>query len=378
VATRKNYPIILNQLKEKIRQARLKAVHAVNNQLLIVYWEIGNTILQQQKSEGWGTKVIDRLAVDLKMEFPDMKGWSVRNIKYMRAFAEAYPDFLIVQQPAAQLATAQKVQQLAAQIPWSHHQVILDKFKEQEQRLFYIQKIVENGWSRNILLQQIETGVHNRQGKVISNFETTLPPMQSDLVKESFKSPYVFDFLDMTEAIQERELEKALIQHLKKFMLELGSGFAYVGNQFNLVVENDDYFLDLLFYNYRLRCFVLFELKIGEFKPEYAGKLNFYINTVNEKIKLRDDKSTIGILLCKTPNKTVVKYSLQGITTPMGVAEYKTLPKEIKKELPAIETLNFELQKEIEIQKKPIQAKKDKLNNLIATKKQPTKRSKKQ
>lgn len=369
MAKQNNYPVVLKELKEKIRQAQLKAVHAVNNQLLSVYWEIGNTILQQQKSEGWGTKVIDRLAVDLKMEFPDMKGWSVRNIKYMRAFAEAYPDFLIVQQPAAQLTPVQKVQQLAAQIPWSHQQVILDKFKSQEQRLFYIQKIIENGWSRNILLQQIETGLHNRQGKAISNFETTLPPMQSDLVRESFKSPYVFDFLDLTQAMQERELEKALIQHLKKFMLELGRGFAYVGNQFNLVVEDDDYFLDLLFYNYRLRCFVLFELKIGEFKPEYAGKLNFYINTVNDKIKNAEDKPTIGILLCKTPNKTVVKYSLQGITTPMGVAEYKTLPKEIKKQLPAIATLELELQKEIELQKKPVETKKDSLKKLMTKKK---------
>lgn len=355
MAKASNYPVILNELKEKIRQARLKAIHAVNNQLLSVYWEIGNTILQQQKAEGWGTKVIDRLAIDLKLEFPDMKGWSVRNIKYMRAFAEAYPDFLIVQQPAAQLNPSQKVQQLAAQIPWTHHQVILDKIKQQQERLFYIQKIIENGWSRNILVHQIESGLHKRQGKAITNFESTLPASQSDLVRESFKNPYVFDFLDMTETIQERELERALTHHLKNFMPELGKGFAYVGNQFNLKVEDDEYFLDLLFYNFRLHCFVLFELKVGAFKPEYTSKLNFYINTVNQEIKGNDDKPTIGILLCKTPNKTVVQYALQGITTPMGVAEYKftkNLPKELKREIPAIDTLTQELEKEIEQQKK--------------------------
>ncbi len=272
------YYSILNGLKEKIRLARQKAAVAVNNEMLSVYWEIGYTILQQQKEEGWGTKVIDRLAVDLKSEFPDMKGLSIRNFKYMRAFAEAYPQF--VQQAAAQIQTTGNqriiiVQQLAAQLPWGHHQVLLDKVKPQQERAFYIKKSIENGWSRSVLLHQIESQLHLRQGNAITNFEQTLPKAQSDLARETLKNPYLFDFLGVGEEIQERELEKALIQHIKKFMLELGRGFAYVGNQYNLVVENDDYFLDLLFYNYHLHRFIIFELKVGDFKPEFTGKLNF-------------------------------------------------------------------------------------------------------
>lgn len=348
------YYNILNGLKEKIRLARQKAAVAVNNEMLSVYWEIGYTILQQQKEEGWGTKVIDRLAVDLKNEFPDMKGLSVRNFKYMRTFAEAYPQF--VQQAAAQIQTTDNqpviiVQQLAAQLPWGHHQVLLDKVKAQQERAFYIKKSIENGWSRSVLLHQIESQLHLRQGNAITNFEQTLPKVQSDLARETLKNPYLFDFLGIGEEIQERELEKALIQHIKKFMLELGRGFAYVGNQYNLVVENDDYFLDLLFYNYHLHRFVIFELKVGDFKPEFTGKLNFYINTVDEQIKGKSDSPTIGVLLCKTPNDTVVKYALKGIDNPMGVAEYeftKALPKQLKGEMPTIKELEQELEKETE------------------------------
>jgi len=350
----KNYYSILEALKEKIRRARQKAAIAVNNELLSVYWEIGNAILQQQKEEGWGTKVIDRLVADLKTEFPDMKGLSVRNLKYMRAFAEAYPQF--VQQAAAQIQSIDNkstiiVQQLAAQLPWGHHQLLLDKIKKTKERDFYIKKAVENGWSRNVLLHQIESSLHLRQGNAITNFEYTLPKPQSDLARETLKNPYVFDFLGVSDEMQERELEKVLIQHIKKFLLELGRGFAYVGNQYNLNVESDEYFLDLLFYNYHLRRFVVFELKVGDFKPEFTGKLNFYINTIDEQIKGKDDNPTIGVLLCKTPNDTVVKYALKGIDTPMGVAEYeftKALPKQLKGEMPTIEELQQELEKETE------------------------------
>jgi predicted nuclease of restriction endonuclease-like (RecB) superfamily len=375
----KNYSKILDSLKSRIINARMRASISLNTELLAVYWEIGNTILQQQESEGWGAKVIDRLAIDLKSEFPDMKGLSLRNIKYMRAFAEAYPDFSIVQVPLAQLKKTKKsnsiaktpsqfVQALLAQLTWYHHITLLDKVKEPETRMFYVQKAIQNGWSRNIMVNQIESKLHKRQGNTINNFETTLPVPQSDLAKETLKNPYVFDFLSMGEEMLERDLEKGLTQHIKKFMLELGRGFAYVGNQYNLNVDNDDYFLDLLFYNYHLHCFVVFELKVGEFKPEYTGKLNFYINTVDAQIKGKNDAPTIGVLLCKTPKETVVKYALQGIKTPIGVADYKlaeALPKQLKGEMPTIAELEAELDKEYKILQKPVDEKLNKLKELV-------------
>lgn len=361
------YQQILNGLKEKIRQARFKAALTANAQLLAIYWEVGKTIMQQENEEGWGAKTIERLSADLRAEFEDMKGLSVRNLRYMREFAKAYPDFSILQPslaklpkvkkaksesdflqvPLAQLPSNEILQASLAKITWYHHITLLDKVKNMEERIFYITKTIENGWSRNMMSLQIENKLFERQGKAISNFENTLPAADSDLAQETFKSPYVFDFLTLNEEAKERDIERALIQHLKKFMLELGRGFSYVGNQFNIVVEDDDYFLDLLFYNIHLKCYVVFELKIGDFKPEFAGKLNFYTNTVNEEIKGKDDKPTIGILLCKTPNKTVVKYSLQGIKTPIGVSDYQlanALPKQLKGEMPTIE----ELEKEIE------------------------------
>ncbi len=392
-----NYHIILSSLKEKIRLARQKTILAVNHELLKVYWEIGYTILQQQKEEGWGKKIISRLAKDLKSEFPDMKGLSERNLVYMQTFAGTWPYYPFSQPPVAQLPGGVKkkknaitqplaaelqgpgkeshaiVQALLAQIPWTHHTIILDKVKAEKERLFYIKKTAENGWSKSVLAMQIESQLHLRQGNAITNFENTLPKAQSDLARETLKNPYLFDFLGLTDEIQERELEKALIQHIKKFMLELGRGFAYVGNQHNLNVEGDDYFLDLLFYNYHLHCFVVFELKVGDFKPEYTGKLNFYINTVNEQIKGKEDASTIGVLLCKTPNDTVVKFSLQGIDTPMGVAEYEftnALPKQLRADMPTIEELEQEVEKEIENLQKPIDEKKNRLQEIIKSIKQ--------
>lgn len=329
------YHIILSELKQKITQARLKTAIIVNAELLNVYWEIGQTILTQQKQEGWGAKIIDTLAIDLKIAFPDFKGFSIRNLKYMRSFAEAYPEFSFVQP-------------MVAQIPWTHHTIILDKVKANEERLFYISKTLEHNWSKNILISQIESNLVKRTGQAITNFESALPQPQSDLAKEILKNPYIFDFLGLGEDIQEKELEKAIIRHLKKFMLELGKGFAYVGNQKNIQVGEDDFFLDMLFYNFHLHCFVVFELKIGDFKPEYAGKLNFYINVVDEQLKSKDDRPTIGILLCKTPNETVIKYALKGITSPMRVAEYKlekSLPKQLRRDMPTIEELEAEIEK---------------------------------
>lgn len=394
----KNYYNILEGLKEKIRITRQKAALAVNRELLQVYWEIGNAILQQQKEEGWGKKIISRLAKDLKSEFADMKGLSERNLVYMQTFAGAWPHYpftlppvalvksegikersTITQPAVAEIETAENeaaviMQQVLAQIPWTHHTIILDKLKTEKERLFYIKKTAENGWSKSVLMAQIESGLYLRQGNAITNFQLTLPKTQSDLATETLKNPYLFDFLGISEEMQERDLEKALIQHIKKFMLELGRGFAYVGNQYNLNVEGDDFFLDLLFYNYHLHCFVVFELKVGEFKPEFAGKLNFYINTINDQIKGSHDKPTIGVLLCKTPNETVVKYSLQGIDAPMGVSEYEltmALPKHLKGELPTIEELEQEIEKEAAVLKKPIDEKRELRKQLLAKIKAP-------
>lgn len=370
----KEYLIILEDLKGKIRKARQKAAIVVNTELLAIYWEIGRTIIQQQQAAGWGKKIISTLSKDLRAEFPDMKGFSERNLVYMQTFANAWPHFPFTQPVVAELKKTSKnenefTQPLVAQIPWAHHIIILTKLSFLEERLFYIKKTAENGWSKSILGLQIESGLHLRQGNAINNFTDTLPKPQSDLARETLKNPYIFDFLGIGGEMHERDIEKALIQHIKKFMLELGKGFAYVGNQYNLKVEEDDYFLDLLFYNYHIHCFVVFELKVGDFKAEYTGKLNLYINTVNNQIRGIDDKPTIGVLLCKTPNKTLVTYSLQGVTTPMGIAEYeftKALPKQLKGELPTIEELEQELEKEIEELKTPSEKRLDKLKQRLA------------
>lgn len=370
-----SYPQILSTLKESIRKARLKVSLTANREMLELYCEIGQTILQQQRLEGWGTKVIQQLAKDLLSEFPDMKGLSLRNLKYMRSFADAYPNFLIVQHAVAQLENQEKyadsqnvaiVQHAVAQLPWGHHCVLLDKLKTIEERLFYLNKTIQNNWSRDVLKLQIESNLYLRQGKSINNFESTLPLPQADLARETLKNPYVFDFLSLGEEIQERDIENALIAHLKKFMLELGRGFAYVGNQYNIKVEEDDYYLDLLFYNTRLHAYVIFELKIGDFKPEFAGKLNFYINAVDSQVKSSVDNPTIGVLLCKTPNKTEVQYALHGINTPLGIAEYKLLPEELKIELPSIEEFEKEFEKEIESIPNPLTQKINQLKDILA------------
>jgi predicted nuclease of restriction endonuclease-like (RecB) superfamily len=307
----KDYGLTLQDLKEKIRQARLRASMIASAQLLQVYWEIGRVILEKQKKLGWGAKIIDRLAADLKVEFEDMKGLSVRNLKYMRAFAEAYPQFVQPSSPKLENTENQKnaivqpaaaqLEKLVGQLPWTHNTVLLDKLPSLDERLFYVQKCIQNGWSKAVLIHQIESNLYSRQGKAITNFELTLPKYQSDLARETFKNPYLFDFLGMEEEIHERELEKALIQHIKKFLLELGRGFAFVGNQRNLIVNGDDFFLDLLFYNYNLHCFVVFELKVGNFIPEYAGKLNFYINTIDQQVKGSYDKPTIWRAIMQNP-----------------------------------------------------------------------------
>lgn len=355
-----NYLQTLSVLKERIRLSRQNAALAVNHELLNVYWEIGNTILQQQKERGWGKNVINQLAADLKTAFPDMKGLSPRNLRNMKVFTATWPEFSIWQPPAAKLKAAEyqeieRIRSLLAKMPWAHHIIIISKTKSKTQRLFYIEQAIKNGWSKSMLLSQVKSQLHLRQGNAITNFEHTLPSAQSDLARETLKNPYLFDFLGIEKEMQEKELERALMVHIKRFLLELGRGFAYVGNQYNLTVEDDEFFMDLLFYNYHLHCFVVFELKAGNFKPEYTGKLNFYINTVDEQIKGKTDSSTIGVLLCKTPNDTVIKYALKGINTPIGIAGYEftnALPKKLEAEMPTVEELEAELEKETRVFKK--------------------------
>jgi predicted nuclease of restriction endonuclease-like (RecB) superfamily len=370
-----NYLNVLSLLKEKIRQVKVKAALQLNTQHLIAYWEIGNFIAQQEKQEGWGAKIVEQLSLDLKMEFEDLKkGLSPRNLRYMRDFALAYPNFLILQQAVAKLENSENeeivdLQQVVAKLPWGHHIVILTKCKTPELRAFYVKQCFVNNWSRNVLSIQIENSLHNRIGNTLNNFKQSLPEQDSDLVNATFKNPYLFDFLSMGEKMHERDLEKALINNLKKFMLELGKGFAYVGNQFNLNVGGDDYFLDLLFYNTHLHCYVVFELKLGEFKPEFAGKLNFYINTIDAQIKKDNDAPTIGILLCKTPNETVIKYALQNVSAPMGIADYQlsdALPNQLKGEIPTIEELEIELDESYEELKTPTRKRLDALKEKIA------------
>jgi len=305
----------------------------VNGELVLLYWQIGREILERQKQQGWGAKVIERLSKDLRSAFPEMRGFSSRNLKYMRAFAELWSD-------------EQFVQQLAAQIPWFHDCVILDKAKTPEEREFYIQKTIENGWSRNALVLQIESRLYERQGKAITNFNLTLPAQQSDLAQNLLKDPYNFDFLTLGEAAHERVLENALLENLRKFLLELGVGFAFVGSQYHLEIGGQDFYIDLLFYHLRLRSFVVIDLKMRSFAPEDAGKMSFYLSVIDDVLRHEQDQPTIGLILCKTKNKVVAEYALRGMTKPIGVSEMQlleALPENLKGSLPTIEELEAEL-----------------------------------
>ena len=329
------YQELLISLKQRIRTSQIRAALAVNRELILLYWQIGREILLRQSQQGWGAKVIARLSQDLQAEFPELKGLSGRNLKYMRAFAEAYPE-------------DEFVQQLVAQIPWGHNVMLLDRVKDSNARLWYAQQVTTNGWSRNILAMQIESQLYQRQGQAVTNFEATLPPDRSDLARATLKDPYVLDFLCLGMEAQERELENALVQHIEKFLLELGAGFAFVGKQFPLEVGGQDFRLDLLFYHLKLRCYVVIELKVDEFKPEYAGKLNFYLSAVDDLLRHPDDEPTIGILLCRSKNGIVAEYALRDINKPMGVAQWtqaltKSLPDPLVSKLPSIAELEAEL-----------------------------------
>jgi predicted nuclease of restriction endonuclease-like (RecB) superfamily len=323
----------LANLKGRIHTAQQRAALAVNRGLVGLYWQIGRDILARQAEQGWGSKVIDRLAHDLRTAFPDMKGFSPRNLKYMRAFAEAWPD-----EPF--------VQEVLAQLPWYHHLALLDKLPGPETRKWYVAKAIEHNWSRNVLVMHIESRLLERSGQAVTNFPATLPAPQSDLACESIKDPYRFDFLGMTDEAQEREIEGALVKHVTEFLLELGAGFAFVGRQVLLNVGGDEFFIDLLFYHLKLRCYVVIELKGGKFKPEHLGQLGFYLTAVDTQVKHPDDGPTIGLLLCKGKNKVVAEYALRNNSQPLGVAEYQlveSLPAELRTSLPSIEQIEREL-----------------------------------
>lgn len=324
-----NYPAFLAELKDRIRSARLRSALSVNRELVLLYWSVGRDILVRQRAAGWGTKVIDRLAADLRRAFPEMKGISARNLKYMRAFAEAWP-------------SQEFVQQVVAQLPWGHNTHLLDTVKSPAEREWYARQAIQNGWSRSVFTHQIEGGLFARQGGALTNFSRTLPAEQSELAQQIIKDPYSFDFLSVAPDMHERDLERGLIEHLRSLILELGKGFAFVGSQYHLEVAGQDYYLDLLFYHLRLRCFVVFELKVEGFKPEFAGKMNFYLSAIDDQLRHRHDQPSIGIILCKDRNEVIVEYALRDMRKPMGVAQYRlspALPEQLKRDLPTVEEL---------------------------------------
>ncbi|WP_310646335.1 PDDEXK nuclease domain-containing protein [Limnohabitans sp.] len=322
------YASSLADLKGRIRSTRVQASLAVNRELVLLYWQIGREILQQRATQAWGSKVLEQLAKDLKAEFPEMRGWSLTNLKYMALFAKAWPEGLIGQQAADQL-------------PWAHNCLLIDKVKDRPTREWYIRKTIEQGWSRSVLELQIETQAHTRFGAAQSNFSSTLPASDSDLAQGLLKDPYTFDFLALTEATNERSIERGLVGQMRQFLVELGVGFAFVGNQYRLEVEGDEFFIDLLFYHVRLHRYVVIELKNTEFKPEYVGKLNFYLAAVDDLV--RDpavDGPTIGLVLCKSKKGAVAQYALRDMGTPMGVSTYRTaLPDAVTDLLPSVQVL---------------------------------------
>lgn len=323
----------LAELKTRIHTAQQRAALAVNRELVRLYWHIGRDILDRQAREGWGAKVIDRLAHDLRTAFPDMKGFSRANLMYMRAFAEAWPDEAIVQQAVGRL-------------PWGHNLVLLTKLKNPDLRLAYAQRAIEHGWSRNVLEIHIETRRLEREGQAITNFTERLPAPDTDLARQSLKDPYLFDFLRLGKEADERAIETALVQHITQFLLELGAGFAFVGRQMHLEVGGDDFFIDLLFYHLKLHCYVVIELKAEKFKPEHLGQLSFYLTAVDAQVKSEQDGPTIGLLLCKSKNKVVAEYALRDKAQPLGIAEYRlleSLPAELRTSLPSIEQIESEL-----------------------------------
>lgn len=344
-----DYSAWLESVKSRIKSARSRAALAVNAELIQLYHSIGSDILERQTRHGWGSKVIARAAADLKAAFPDMKGFSTRNLHYMRLFAEQCPAAPIVQQAAAQLVGKPPVprfgQQAADQLPWFHIVMLITKADPAE-REWYAVHAIAGGWSRHTLQTNLKTRLKQRQGAAVTNFADRLPAPQSALAQETLKDPYLFDFLGLADDAHEREVENALIRHITRFLLELGAGFAFVGRQFRLEVGGDEFFIDLLFYHTRLKCYVVIELKGTAFKPEHVGQLNFYLSAVDSQVKAPDDQPTVGLLLCKSQNRIVAEYALRDTSKPMGIAEYQlleSLPEPLQTNLPSIEEIEAEL-----------------------------------
>ncbi|HWQ72565.1 MAG TPA: PDDEXK nuclease domain-containing protein [Desulfitobacteriaceae bacterium] len=322
------YLEICSDIKNQIRSAQYRAVIGANRELITLYWNIGNVI---NANSEWGNKFIENLARDIKLDFPDTTGFSVRNLKYMAKFSSLYSDIEFVQTVSAQLS-------------WSHNVALLDKVKDDEQRNWYAKKAIENGWSINVMVHQIESMLYKRQvlADKTTNFKTHLANPQSELAQQTLKDPYIFDFVQLRENAIERDIEDQLIRNVTQLLLELGTGFAFIGNQYHMEIGGEDYYLDLLFYNLKLRCYVVIELKTGGFKPEYGGKLNFYLSAVDSELKKEQDNPSIGILLCKHKNKLITEYSLRDMTKPIGVSEYQItslLPNELKDALPSAEDI---------------------------------------
>ena len=338
------YGNLLSDIKTRIRQAQIKATLSANAEMIAMYWDVGRMIHKRQQDEGWGAGVIPRLAKDIQNELPELKGFSERNIKFMVQLYKEYETGVIIgKQPVSQF---ENMKRLVSQLPWGHNILLMQRIKDIPARLWYMEQTIQNGWSRDVLGLKIKSGAHIRQGKAIVNFNLTLPDPQSDLARQSLKDPYIFDFLTLTEPFNERELEVGLVKHLEKFLVELGQGFAFVGRQYHLTVGDKDFYIDLLFYHLKLRCFIVIELKKGDFKPEYAGKMNFYCSAVDDFLKHPTDQPTIGLVLCQTKDRILAEYALRDVHKPIGVSEYeltRSLPDNLKFSLPSIEEIEAEL-----------------------------------
>lgn len=329
-----DYAAVLSALGGQIRSAQTRAALAVNRELVQLYWQIGRTILERTERAGWGTKVVQQLSIDLQREFPDLRGLSPRNLQYMQQFAAAWPDWEVAKQ-------------LVSQLPWGHNIALMRTVKDPDTREWYARATIQHGWSRNVLVHQIDSRLHERQGQASTTFSRTLPQGQSELAAQLLKDPYNFDFLSLGQEAHERDLERGLLAHLRDFMLELGVGFAFIGSQHHLEVGGEDFYLDLLFYHVKLRCYVVIDLKIGDFRPEYVGKMNFYLAAADDLLRHPDDAPSIGLLLCRSQNKVIAEYALRGVDRPLGVSSYQlaeALPLELEGQLPSVEALEAELE----------------------------------
>lgn len=356
------YTQLLNKIKQRVQLAQKRAIFSASAEMLRMYWDIGGMLFQKQKEAGWGAKFLERISIDLKNDFPDIKGFSVRNCQFMIQFYKEYNQELTFTKPSVSQTkianTKPSVSQLPAQkfnlpitqISWAHNVVIMQRVKNIDARYWYMVQTIKNSWSRDFLIEAIKSDYYSKQGALANNFDTTLPTVQSKQVKEMLKDPYVFDMLTFADEYTERDVELGLIKHIEKFLLELGSGFAFMGRQYHIEVSDSDYYIDLLFYHVFSHRYVVIELKRGEFKPEYIGKLNFYCSAVDDILCHGGDNQTIGLLLCQNKDKVKAEYALRGINKPIGISEYElgqALPEQLRSSLPTIEEIENNLNQNI-------------------------------